>query len=223
MNKNEKIIMEVDAVLFDMDGTLIDSSAACARIWGRWADHYGLERESVIHQSHGRRPEDTARGVLGDDADIAKAVELFTIEEAKETDVKTIPGAAEVLNSLPTNKWAIVTSSTENIARDRLQYCHLPLPNALITAEKVKNGKPHPEGYLMAAKLLNADIKNCVVIEDAPGGIEAGHNAGARVLALATTYSNEKFPNEIVLKDLKAIDVSVKNGKIILSVTPING
>ncbi|MDG6897391.1 hypothetical protein A6A19_05190 [Actinobacillus delphinicola] len=222
MNKNEKIVMEVDAVLFDMDGTLIDSSAACARIWGRWADHYGLDKESVIHQSHGRRPEDTARSVLGNEADIAKAVELFTVEEAKETDVKTIPGARELLHSLPEDKWAIVTSSTENIARERLRYCHLPLPNALITAEKVKNGKPDPEGYLMAAKSLNADIKNCVVIEDAPGGLEAGHNAGAKVIALATTYSADKFPKEIVVKDLTAIHSSINNGKIILSFMPID-
>lgn len=214
-NKND-ITLIADAILFDMDGTLIDSSAACARIWTRWAEHYRLEPESVIHQSHGRRPEDTALSILGDGANIDKAVELFTIEEAKENDVKTIPGAKSLLSKLPLNKWAIVTSSTENIAKQRLEYCDLPVPTALITAEKVQQGKPHPEGYLIAAQLLDADIKNCVVIEDAPGGIAAGHNAGAKVIVLATTYGADKFPNEMVVNNLEDIDCFLEDGKIYL-------
>ncbi|QLB13884.1 hypothetical protein A6A11_01800 [Bisgaardia hudsonensis] len=214
--------LEVDAILFDMDGTLIDSSQACARIWGRWAEYYGLNKDEVIHQSHGRRPEDTALSVLGENADIKAAVKLFSIEEAKEKDVTTITGAKDLLINIPKDKWAIVTSSTESIARERLSYCGLPIPTSLITAEKVAKGKPDPEGYLKAAEELNVDIKNCIVIEDAPGGIEAGHRAGAKVIVLATTYQPSKFPNEIVIYDLSAIHLSVtENGKIKLSFVPI--
>ncbi|WP_410678379.1 HAD family hydrolase [Avibacterium paragallinarum] len=207
MRNAEKVSFNVQAILFDMDGTLIDSSQACARIWGRWAEHYGLDKEAVIHQSHGRRPEDTARSILGENADIQAAVELFTQEEAKETEATTIAGAKALLEKIPQGKWAIVTSSTESIAKTRLQYCQLPLPQALITAEKVSQGKPNPEGYLKAAQDLGVDIQRCVVFEDAPGGIEAGHRAGAKVIVLSTTYPALAFPNELVIKDLEAVDV----------------
>lgn len=210
MTTMKKVSLDVEAILFDMDGTLIDSSKACARIWGRWADHYGLDPESVIHQSHGRRPEDTARSILGEEADIEAAVALFTQEEAKETDVTTILGAEALLNKLPKDKWAIVTSSTENIAKERLKYCHLPLPMSLITAEKVSQGKPNPEGYLKAAAELGVNIKNCVVIEDAHGGIEAGHNAGAEVIVLATTYTASTFLHEkYVINNLAEIELTL--------------
>ncbi len=218
-----EVLMEVDAILFDMDGTLMDSSAACARIWGRWAAHYGLNTDEVIHVSHGRRPEDTATIILGEDADIEAAVKLFTIEEAKEKEVKTILGAKELTNSLPHEKWAVVTSSTENIAKERFLHCGIPLPKSLITAEKVANGKPHPEGYLKAAQELNVDIKNCVVIEDAPGGVEAGHNAGAKVIVMATTFKPSQFPNEMIIYDLTALQFKLgENGKIKLKFTPVS-
>ncbi|MCW9734107.1 HAD-IA family hydrolase [Avibacterium sp. 20-15] len=221
--KSEKVSFPVQAILFDMDGTLIDSSKACARIWGRWAAHYGLNTEEVIHQSHGRRPEDTARSILGDNADIQAAVALFTQEEAKETDVTTIAGAKALLDKIPQGKWAIVTSSTENIAKERLQYCNLPLPKSLITAEKVSEGKPHPEGYLKAAEELGVDIQHCVVIEDAPGGIEAGHRAGAKVIVLTTTYPVSAFNDEFVIGNLEAIEFNLyENGEMSLSFIPIN-
>lgn len=212
--------MEFDAILFDMDGTLINSSHACARIWGRWAEHYGLDKEQVIHQSHGRRPEDTALSILGAEADIKSAVELFTKEEAKEKEVTTITGAKELLEQLPPNKWAIVTSSTENIAKERLAYCKLPYPASLVTAEKVTKGKPDPEGYLLAAKELGVDIKKCLVIEDAPGGIEAGHKAGAFVIVLATTYDRSKFPDEVVLNDLSEIKLTQTGNNLRVEFSP---
>lgn len=223
MNKQASVIIEAEAILFDMDGTLIDSRMACARIWGRWADHYGLDKDYVIHESHGRRPEDTALSVLGDKADIQQAVDIFTIEEAKETDVKPILGAKELINKIPQGKWAIVTSSTENIARERLTYCGISHPKSLVTAERVSKGKPNPEGYLLAAKELNVDIKNCVVIEDAPGGIEAGHRAGANVIVLATTFEPSKFPNENVIYNLEAISfhLNEETGKMVLEFNPI--
>ncbi|MDC9581441.1 HAD-IA family hydrolase [Xenorhabdus sp. PR6a] len=222
-NLSEKAI-EVDAILFDMDGTLIDSSGACARIWTRWAQHYGLEPQSVIDQSHGRRPEDTARSILGDDADIKAAVDLFTAEEAKESHVTTILGAKELITTIPESKWAIVTSSTEDIAKTRLAYCGIPEPKALVTAEKVQAGKPDPEGYLQAAEKLGVDIRRCLVVEDAPGGIEAGHRSGAFVIAVATTYKPSKFPSEVIVSDLRDIIVTNvgKEGQMQLAVKPVN-
>ncbi|PHM45386.1 hydrolase [Xenorhabdus mauleonii] len=221
-NLSEKVI-EVDAILFDMDGTLIDSSSACARIWSRWAQYYGLDSQSVIDQSHGRRPEDTARSILGDDADIQAAVDIFTVEEAKESHVTTISGAKELIFAIPEGKWAIVTSSTENIATTRLAYCGIPEPKALVTAEKVQAGKPDPEGYLQAAEKLGVDIHRCLVVEDAPGGIEAGHRSGAYVIALATTYPPSKFPDDVVVSDLRDIIVSHvgQDGKMQLAIKPV--
>ncbi|MDC9595059.1 HAD-IA family hydrolase [Xenorhabdus sp. IM139775] len=224
MNNLSERAIEVDAILFDMDGTLIDSSGACARIWTRWAQHYGLEPQSVIDQSHGRRPEDTARSILGDDADIKAAVDLFTAEEAKESHVTTILGAKELITTIPEGKWAIVTSSTEGIAKTRLAYCGITEPKALVTAEKVRAGKPDPEGYLQAAEKLGVDIRRCLVVEDAPGGIEAGHRSGAFVIAVATTYNPSKFPSEVVVSDLRDIIVTNvgEEGKMQLTVKPVN-
>ncbi len=223
MNNSGESTIEVDAILFDMDRTLIDSSSACARIWSCRARHYGLEPQSVIDQSHGRRPEDTARSILGDDADIKAAVDLFTAQEATESHVTTIPGAKELILTIPEDRWAIVTSSTMNIATTRLAYCGLPEPRVLITAEKVRTGKPDPEGYLQAAAKLGVDIRRCLVIEDAPGGIEAGHRAGALVVAVATTYKPSVFPSEIVVPDLRSIKITgVRNdGEMQLTVTPV--
>lgn len=223
MNNLVEREIRVDAILFDMDGTLIDSSGACARIWTRWAEHYGLEPQPVIDQSHGRRPEDTARSILGDDADIQAAVDRFTIEEAKETHVTTVPGALDLIQSIPVERWAIVTSSTEQIATTRLAYCGIPEPQALVTAEKVGAGKPDPEGYLQAADKLGVDISRCLVIEDAPGGIEAGHRSGARVIAVATTYKPSKFPNEVVVSDLRGIALTSlePTGELRLRINPV--
>lgn len=223
MSNKTTTVPNVDAVLFDMDGTLIDSSKTCAIIWGRWAERYGLDTEEVIHVSHGRRPEDTATIILGPDADIAAAVAVFEEEEAKEKHVVTIPGTAELLAKLPQDKWAIVTSSTKKMALERLDYCKLPHPKALVTAEVVSKGKPDPEGYLQAAKTLGADIKNCIVFEDAPGGVEAGHNSGAKVVVLGTTYTPEHWPNDEVILDLTSVDVQVDptTGKLTVSYTPV--
>ena len=204
-------IITVDAVLFDLDGTLIDSSAAYERVWTRWAEHYNLAPDIVINESHGRRPEDTIRSVLGYRVDIQRAVGLFTAEEKKEHHFTAIPGAKHLMRALPKSKWAIVTSSTELIARIKLACCELPEPEILISAEKVNLGKPDPEGYKQAANQLKVDIIRCLVIEDAPSGIEAGHRSGADVLVVAATYNASNFVHEKVvnsLEDIRVVDIS---------------
>lgn len=174
-------------VLFDLDGVLVDSTPAVARVWTWWAREHGFNAEEVVQQAHGRPSITTIRELLpdGDHDHENREVERREIEDI--ADVIPLPGALQLLEALPLDRWAIVTSCTRRLAEVRIAAAELPKPNYLVTSNDVRRGKPDPEPYLKGAQILAVAAEECVVVEDAPAGIRAGKAAGARVVALRTT------------------------------------
>ncbi len=174
-------------VLFDLDGVLVDSTPAVARVWTAWARKHGFDPDEVVRQAHGRPSIATIRELLphaNHDGE-NREVERGEIEDVE--GVIPLPGALEILQALPQDRWAIATSCTRALAEVRIRAAGLPLPKNLITSNDVQRGKPDPEPYLKAAKILGFPPADCIVVEDAPAGIRAGKAAGSRVLALRTT------------------------------------
>src|SRR6202158_4980619 len=175
------------ALLFDLDGVLIDSTPAVARVWHRWAVEHGFDPEKVAHMAHGRPSRTTIRELLPN-ADIDREDREVERREIEDLDgVVLLPGARQLLNTLPSERWTIATSCTRPLAEVRLRAAGLPIPKTLTTSSDVKIGKPDPEPYLKAAAKLGFAASDCGVVEDAPAGVRAGKAAGARVIAFLTT------------------------------------
>jgi sugar-phosphatase len=181
------------ALLFDLDGVLIDSTPAVARVWHRWAVEHGLDPEAVVRMAHGRPSRSTIRDLLPN-ADIDHEDREVERREIADLDgVVLLPGARELLNILPPERWTIATSCTRPLAEVRLRAAGLPVPETMITSSDVKIGKPDPEPYLKAAAKLGFAASECIVVEDAPAGIRAGKAAGARVIAFLTTMARREL------------------------------
>jgi sugar-phosphatase len=180
--------LAADALLFDLDGVLVDSTANVERHWRDWATSNGLDAEHILSVVHGRRAIDSIREQA---PHLDAEHELATLVDAEMRDTSGIlvfDGAAELLASIPRDRWAIVTSGTHGVASARLHTARLPIPDVLITADRVARGKPDPEGYLIAAKALGFTAARCIVVEDAPAGVEAAVRAGMRCIAITTTH-----------------------------------
>lgn len=197
------------AILFDLDGVLVNSAECVERTWRGWATRQHLDPERVISMAHGRRTIETVRLVaphLSADAEVAslEANEAMTSEGIYE-----VPGARELLERVPAGKWAVVTSGIRAVAELRIELTGLPAPAVMICADDIERGKPDPEGYLDAAKGLGYPATECLVIEDAPAGIEAAHAAGMQVIAIASTYPRGSLTaaNAVVerLADLRVV------------------
>jgi sugar-phosphatase len=206
--------IQCQGVLFDLDGVLADSTPAVARVWTIWAKKYGLDPEETIRKAHGRPSITTIRELLpnGDHETENAIVERMEIEDID--GVIPLPGAIELLNALPANRWTIVTSCTRPLALVRLRAAGLPIPVKLVTSNDITNGKPHPEPYLAGANLLGLAAADCLVFEDAPAGIRAGKAAGARVIALQTTERDELLRQagaDWIVKDCDSVRVRGSN------------
>jgi sugar-phosphatase len=176
-----------------MDGVLIDSTPAVARVWKGWAEEHGFDPEIVIHKAHGRPSRTTIRELLPN-ADIDYEDRDVERREIEDLDgVVLLPGAGELLNVLPPDRWTIATSCTRPLAEVRLRAAGLPIPAKMITSSDVKIGKPDPEPYLKAAAKLGFAASDCIVVEDAPAGVRAGKAAGARVIAFLTTMPRSEL------------------------------
>jgi sugar-phosphatase len=175
------------ALLFDMDGVLIDSTPAVARVWHKWAIERGFNPKEVVSRAHGRPSLTTVREYLPDADHEAENREVERREIEDLEGVVPLPGSVDLLASLPEDRWTIVTSCTRALAEVRLRAAGLPIPRGMVTSNDVTNGKPHPEPYSKAATLLGFPPTDCIVIEDAPAGVHAGKAAGARVIAFTTT------------------------------------
>jgi len=185
--------LECDAVLFDLDGILIDSTSCIVRHWKDWARQHGLDLNKVMHTAHGIRTIETIR-LAAPHLDAMEEAERFTAHEVVDTDgVVAIEGAFQLLAALPEGTWAIVTSGSLELVKARLTKAELPIPKILVTADDVNQGKPAPEPYLVGAQRLSAAADRCVVIEDAPAGIEAGKKAGMRVIGITSTHTREEL------------------------------
>ncbi len=182
------------AVLFDMDGTLLDSHVAVERVWKKWAAQFGRDSTPIMKVSHGRRTIDTVRAFDIPGLDVEAEVKKIEALEIADTDgIVAIAGAAELLARLPSDRWAIVTSASRALATCRLAAAGLPVPAHMINAEQVTHGKPDPEGYNLGAALLGTTADQCLIFEDAPAGLEAGRRAGSDVVAIT---SARPFPFE---------------------------
>jgi len=216
--------MQLDcaAILFDLDGVLIDSTACIIRHWQQWAERYCLDLAEIMSVAHGRRTVETMR-LVAPHLDVEEEAQRFAeIEAADAEGVVTIAGALSLLDVLPADVWAIVTSGTREVAKARLRSQGLPLPKIMVTAEDVTNGKPDPEPYLVAANRLGVPAANCVVVEDSPAGIAAAAAAGMRSLAVAFTHARHELGTATAIAGrLEDIQVgSSPDGRLAIYVAP---
>ncbi len=190
--------LQCKAVLFDLDGVLVNSDRAIRMSWRDWAAQHGLSLENVLAHAYGRRSRDTiALSAPHLDAD-TETTRLTAIELAYMSTNEPFPNAQNLLVQLAGHPHAVVTSGTFDLASARLRQCDLPMPDVFVTAQDVRNGKPDPEGYLLAAARLGTLPGACVVVEDAPAGLQAAKAAGMQAIGVATTHD----PADLSLADL---------------------
>jgi len=215
-----QVVVEAKGLLFDNDGVIVSSIASVNRCWRRWAEHYGVPNADQVQIAHGTRAVEIMEQLV---PGVDKEEGLRLIEDMEIADVddlEVLPGVRALLESLPKERWAIVTSATWRLLIGRLKAAKLPLPERIVSGDRVVNGKPHPEPYLQGAALVGAEPAECIVVEDAPTGVGAGKAAGCRVLGVLGTHSVEELRAagcEWVVKSL--LDVSVEPTKDGLRVT----
>ena len=207
--------IDCQGLLFDLDGVLVDSTPAVARVWTIWARKHGFDPEETVRKAHGRPSLATIRELLpnADHEQENALVERMEIEDV--SDVVPLPGTLELLGSLPAERWTVVTSCTRALALVRLQVAGLPVPQKMVTSTDIVNGKPHPEPYLKGAGLLGIAPQDCVVFEDAPAGIRSGKAAESRVVAFQTTESDDRLRlagADWIVKDASAVRVAASDG-----------
>jgi len=199
---------EFEAVIFDMDGTLIDSTPAVERAWTTWATEHGLTRADLAG-NHGVPSAGVVRKVLPSHRHEAAIDRINVLELEDVHDIVVLPGAAEALAALRTAKNAIATSCTIPLARARIAAAQLVRPSVLVTADDVLRGKPAPDPFLEAARQLEADPKRCLVVEDAPAGLQAARAAGCATLAVVTTTAVEELFADAIVPNLAAVRFQV--------------
>lgn len=164
------------AILFDLDGVLLDSTRVVAEQYTRWAREHGLDPAEVMKAAHGVRTLEVVRRVAPHLDPVAETKRIEDREAAAD-GIFPIPGAVALLTSIPAGRWCVVTSGTRFLATTRMRKFGIPIPEILVTADDVRNGKPDPEPYRKGAELLKVSPRDCVVFEDAPAGIRSGHAA----------------------------------------------
>lgn len=206
-------IFRCSAILFDLDGVLIDSTRSVDRQWRAWAREQGIDEEKVIAIAHGVRAVEVIRAVAPHLDAGAELRKLESREADDRVDVAVMPGAIELVNAIPDGRWGVVTSGTRDLASGRLRLGGLRVPDVLVTAEDVANGKPHPEPYLKGAKLLGVKPEECLVIEDAPAGIRSALAGGMKVVGFASTYGKDKLGEaDAVVESFEELSVVVDGG-----------
>lgn len=211
----KKITLTCHAILFDLDGVLLDSTSCIERHWKEWAEKHSLDLKKVLQNAHGVRTIETIKIVAPHLVAEQEAAE-FTVNEILDTEgVVAIPGAKTLMEHLPPGKWAIVTSGGFDLVQARLKKADLPIPKHIVSADDVSQGKPSPQPYLMGANKLEIPIDQCVVVEDAPIGVKAGKAAGMRVIGITSTHSPDTLLNagvDFLVDNLANIQISA-NGQ----------
>jgi sugar-phosphatase len=195
------------AILFDMDGTLVDSSICVESTWRAWAMRHNLDIGRLLQVAHGRQNQETIR-LIAPHLDTPEELSfLVRAEEDCRDGIVAVPGARELVETLPLECWAVVTSAWKRLAEIRMQCAGLPLPATLISADEVKRSKPQPDGYLAAAARLGVEPVDCLVFEDAPAGIEAALAAKMNVIGIKTSFSHEQLGCDLCIDDFRSISI----------------
>jgi sugar-phosphatase len=216
------ICVEAKGILFDMDGVLISSIGSVVRCWKRWAAMYGVPEPEKYEVPHGMRAIEIVK-MLRPDIDPEEGLRAIEDMEVEDTDGLTVlPGVKALLESLPPERWVIVTSATRRLLLARLEVAGLPIPARYISGDMVERGKPDPEPYRRGAELLGVRPEECVVVEDAPSGVGAGVAAGCRVLGVLGTHSAEELrAADWVTESLDGPRVSATAGGLQLRFAPL--
>ncbi|MGC2476744.1 MAG: HAD family hydrolase [Candidatus Sulfotelmatobacter sp.] len=214
-------IFSCSAILFDLDGVLCDSTKQVDREWREWAARKGVDGDAVMAIAHGVRTVEVIRQVAPQLNAAAEAAAIEDHEAHDQSGVVVMPGAAELVTSVPEGRWGVVTSGSRLLATNRLRHCGLPVPEVMVTSDDVVNGKPHPEPYLMGAERLGFRPEECLVIEDAPAGIQSARAGGMKVIAITSTYPAEAVKHaDAVIGKLGQIQVSMNGtGKLAAEVS----
>ena len=215
--------VQCKGILFDMDGILISSLGSVERSWTKWALLRGVDPAYTISIAHGCRSIETVAR-LRPDLDPQAENDIVEDYEISDTEgVAVLPGVLRLLAALPKDRWTVVTSATEPLARVRLATGGIPVPDRIVTAESVRNGKPHPDPYLAGAALLGFAPEECVVFEDAASGTKSGHAAGCTVIATTFSHSIESLAAaDYLIPDLTGVAVqTLPDHRIELTFTPI--
>jgi sugar-phosphatase len=208
-----------DAILFDLDGVLVDSTRSVERQWRQWAREQGIDGDKVMAVAHGVRTIEVIRA-LAPHLDAEAEVRKLESREAKDQDgVAVMPGAVELVRAIPPDRWCVVTSGTRFLATARLRLFGIPIPKVMVTADDVAHGKPDPAPYLKGAELLGFDPRQCLVIEDAPAGIQSAHAAGMKVIALGSTYPVSALGDaDVVIPKLDRIQIALNGAGMTIEV-----
>ena len=199
------------AILFDMDGTLVDSTPVVERAWAWWAQRHQLPLDEILRFSHGRPTAATYERFRPGVDHTLELAEMLAFEETELDGITAVPGAGTAVMAARQGAWAVVTSATRKLAIARLAAAGLPVPKVLVPVDEIQRGKPDPEGFLLAAERLGVDPKECLVFEDTRPGIEAGLNAGMQVIGLLTTMSAEALAHQPLIRNF--LDVRVTAGE----------
>jgi mannitol-1-/sugar-/sorbitol-6-phosphatase len=207
------------AWLFDLDGTLIDSMSCIEIAWKIWCQSHGLKVEDVMHQAHGKRTADSLKIILPSGNLAEETAFMENLECELVEGLVAIPSARQLLETISGNPWAIVTSGSKRLATHRIEHTGIPKPKVLINGDDVTNGKPNPEGYLMAANRLNIRPSDCIVVEDAVAGVRAGKAAGMTVVAVAFTHSVEELQEaDHIYESLAQLTEDIAKAKLQLTI-----
>jgi sugar-phosphatase len=209
------LALDCQSILFDMDGTLIESTFYIERLWQDWGIKHGVSPQYMSEVMHGRRGVEIISIVAPHLSIQEEAYALETDEILKMEGMKAYPNAKELLSTLPRKQWAIVTSGSLRVASARLNHAKLPSPDVFITADDVTAGKPAPDAYLLAASRLNVKPSDCVVVEDTAAGIQAAKAAGMKAIGIAATRPREMLKQaDVIVKQLADIKLSINGSKI---------
>jgi mannitol-1-/sugar-/sorbitol-6-phosphatase len=210
--RDTKIAMPIftcAAILFDLDGVLVDSTRAVDREWREWAVRKGVDGDAIMAIAHGVRTIDVIRRVAPHLDAEAEADAIENHEAGDQTGVAVMPGAAALVKTIPEGRWGVVTSGSRLLATNRLRYCGLPVPEVLVTSDDVTHGKPHPEPYLKGAEGLGFEPSECLVIEDAPAGIQSARAGGMKVIGITSTYKADSLGQaDAIIGRLEQIQVA---------------
>jgi sugar-phosphatase len=223
-DRSPSVVIRCKGILFDMDGVLISSLGSVERSWTHWAEMRDIDPAYALSIVHGRRSIETIRFLRPDlDAEAENRI-IEKLEIDDKEGVKALPGVLDFLGALPTGAWTVVTSATGALARVRLAVAGIPASGPIITADDVVKGKPDPAPYLAGASLLGLSPGDCVVIEDAASGAEAGRAAGCTVIATTFSHTIEQLEEaDYIIPDLTGVRFTKLPGgeKLALTFVPL--